>query len=286
MLGGRKVPEEEKKEEAVEEKAPDEGEEAAPDEKEEEMKDEGAKEEPGEDVAARATPALPTRKFPAAKLGFLQSTRGKIIVLILVIVVIVATGLAVMGPPEPEVTITFSFGDLNMTIPENYYAEETLSFSYGHRRAPIDTSATVTFPVEENATSGRVETEGDPGSVRRYDGGDRKEVDIEVVGANGKTMGMGATPQMNEIVELSAKDMERGGAGEWTVIVDCYSGTNVVVTVKIWVIYSPEMNGSTNDTGNETAAYGRLSSVPDGEETPENSLSLMEREKKATTFKL
>jgi len=202
--------------------------------------------------APQAPPPVTKDRRAIPGSAFLGTTRGKVVALILVVIIVVAamygTGMLRVSVTV-KTTVQVPVG--NTTVPENYYAEETLSFTYGHRRAPVGTSQTVTFPVEANATDGMVETTGDPGSIPRWDQGDRKEVDIEVIGANGKSVKSSATTSIHEVVKLKAIDFERGGPGEWQVIVDCYSGTNVVVTVKIWVNYSVG-NVTGNGTGNYT----------------------------------
>lgn len=202
-------------------------------------------------------PAPGTQVRPmAAGRSFLGTTRGKVVVLVLV-VIIVGAALFGTGAFRFSATVKTSVKTAaeNVTVPDNYYAEKTLTFSYGHRRAPVGTSQTVTFPVEGNATDGLVETTGDPGAIPRYDRGDRKEVDIEVLGASGKTIGSSATPSIHEVVKLDAKKLQIGGIGEWQVVVDCYSGTNVVVTLKIWVNYT-KTNATGNGTSNSTLGPG------------------------------
>jgi hypothetical protein len=217
-----------------------------------------------------------------ARPGFLSTTRGKILALLLIIVIVGAAGAASLSFSW-ETTVTVTTGEeTNTTLAEDYYAEETLTFSYGHRRMPVSTQATVTFPVEENASVGSVETDGDTGAIPRYDGGDRKEVDITVNGANGKMVAQGATPQMNEIVDLKRTDFEYGGVGQWEVVVDCYSGTNVQVTVKITVNYAFCNDTNCTDDKNETMR-DESGQEPDdgGHQTDEKAF--IERETRTST---
>jgi hypothetical protein len=213
---------------------------------EKEAPKEEAKETPAkEEIKAAPQPSTPSPPPPAppprpasGKPKFLSTTKGKVIALLLIIIVIGAIASTRVSFSFTVTKSTTSDEEANVTLPEDYYAEETLSFQYGHRRAPMTITKSVTFPVEYYAYEGTVETEGDPGAIPRGDGGDRKEVDIEVMGADGQLVGSGATPQMNELVELRVTDFRYGGVGDWEVVVDCYSGTNVQVTVKITVIYA------------------------------------------------
>ena len=249
------MPEDEKK--AEEKEAP-----------KEEVKETPAKEEvkaaPQPSTPPPPPPTPPPRPAPARK-KFLATTQGKVLILVLIILIIGAIASTRVSFSFTVTKSTTSDEEANVTLPEDYYAEETLSFQYGQRRAPMTITKSVTFPVEYYAYEGTVETEGDPGAIPRGDGGDRKEVDIEVMGASGQLVGSGATPQMNELVELRVTDFRYGGVGDWEVVVDCYSGTNVQVTVKITVIYAYN-----NDTAPPNETEENEAMIKDWSEEPED----------------
>jgi hypothetical protein len=98
------------------------------------------------------------------------------------------------------------------------------------------------FPIEANITGLEIVSGGDAGGSR-IDGGDRNDIDIYIYAPDKDAGGdfdttdpdyEGASPYIEEMIQLKKKSLD---LGNWTLRVDCYTGSDVSYTVQIQVFY-------------------------------------------------
>jgi hypothetical protein len=100
-------------------------------------------------------------------------------------------------------------------------------------------------PILTNITKLEIVTDGDGGGSR-IDGGDRNDIDIYLYAPEKEAGGdfestdpdyEGATPTIKESISIKRDSLD---FGNWTLRVDCYTGTNVAYTVQVQVFYGRE----------------------------------------------
>ncbi len=146
-------------------------------------------------------------------------------------------------------------------IPDDYLDAFSDSLERGSYRRPMIpdprgeeegvTYNLYTFPIEINRSEITITSDGDPGSPPRGDSGDRNDIDLYLYRPGNDASGdlettnpdyQAATPYIAEKFEDDDLD-----PGNWTLRVDCYTGSNVQYDIEIVVTYS---------LGNETDEEG------------------------------
>ncbi|UCG68144.1 MAG: hypothetical protein JSV09_09975 [Thermoplasmata archaeon] len=106
------------------------------------------------------------------------------------------------------------------------------------------------FPIEINRSEVTITSDGDPGSPPRGDGGDRNDIDLYIYRPGNDASGdldstspdhQAATQYIAEV--LNEDDLD---PGNWTLRVDCYTGSNVQYDIEIVVTYT---KGNETDEG-------------------------------------
>lgn len=102
-------------------------------------------------------------------------------------------------------------------------------------------------PIENNASNVEIVSDGDPGSPPRGDGGDRNDIDLYLYAPDKEAGGdfESTNPDYEAATQYIAEALSQKNLdlGNWTLRVDCYTGSDVQYTVQIQVIY-----GSGNET--------------------------------------
>jgi hypothetical protein len=180
---------------------------------------------------------------------------------IIVIVIVLALDFAYWaGAIKVEEFPTESGGGeaiVEIEIPDDYNVTITDTLERGSNAFPFipdprGEEEGVTYnlypvPIEHNITEISIESTGDPGSPPRGDGGDRNDIDLYFY-EPGKDAGgnqadtspdySAATPYINEVMNIPRRSQE---VGNWTLRVDCFTGSNVQYTITIEVSYFEDL---------------------------------------------
>ena len=102
-------------------------------------------------------------------------------------------------------------------------------------------------PIEINTSTVEIVSDGDPGSPPRGDGGDRNDIDLYLYAPEKDAGGDfdSTDPDYSAATQYIAETLNQDNLdpGNWTLRVDCYTGSDVQYTIQIQVFYG---------TGNET----------------------------------
>jgi hypothetical protein len=143
-------------------------------------------------------------------------------------------------------------------LPDDYIESISDSLERGRMRAPNipnllqgeaegETYNLYDIPIDYNISEITITSDGNPGSPPRGDGGDRNDIDLYLYAPDNEAGGDfdSTNPDYSAATEYIAEALSQDNLdpGNWTLRVDCYTGSDVQYTIEIQVLY-----GSGNET--------------------------------------